>query len=80
MYAKQHLDKPEAFWKQVLQNEEVKKKKTLWPQSSEVDVEKTGAAFAEKKTLLSVTHGSGSVICGSQWHQKHYTGRWKNRF
>ena len=85
-YETEHLQIPDAFWKQVLWTDEVKielfghnQQRYVW--------RKKGAAFHEKTTLPTVKHGGGSIhpkayalgLCCSQWHRKHMGGG-KNGF
>lgn len=44
-YEKEHLQKPDVFWKQVLQTDEVKKR-ILWPQSAKVCLEKNRSSIS----------------------------------
>lgn len=60
-YAKENLDKPEAFWNNVLWTDETKielfghnQRRYVW--------RKKGEAFQEKNTLPTVKHGGGSIM------------------
>lgn len=60
-FAKEHLNKPDAFWKQVLWTDEVKielfgrnEQRYVW--------RKKGAEFHEKNTSPTVKHGGGSIM------------------
>uniref|UniRef100_A0A3Q3KMZ5 Tc1-like transposase DDE domain-containing protein n=1 Tax=Monopterus albus TaxID=43700 RepID=A0A3Q3KMZ5_MONAL len=60
-YATGHLQKPDAFWKQVLWTDEVKIE--LFGHNQQRHVwRKKGAAFHEKNTLPTIKHGGGSIM------------------
>lgn len=57
MYAKQYLDKPVAFWKQVLWSDEVTRDPFATITKGMFGGKK-GAAFDEINTLINFKHGS----------------------